>query len=132
MFNNKQKEILNRSNLKLKELTEERVFEIAENPSNSDVLNTSELVEFLEVANALYRSGDRIISDADYDFIFLEELKRREPDHPFLQAVEPEAAFAGKTVELPVRMLSTDKTYDNAGINNWINRINKAAADIGK
>ena len=51
MFNNKQKEILNRSNLKLKELTEERVFEIAENPSNSDILNTLELIEFLEVAN---------------------------------------------------------------------------------
>ena len=132
MFNNKQKEILDRANIKLKELTEERVFEIAENSLNSNVLDTSELVEFLEVANALYRSGDRIISDADYDFIFLEELKRREPDHSFLQAVEPEAGFAGKTVELPARMLSTDKTYDNAGINTWINRIKKAAADIGK
>ncbi|MDH3342618.1 MAG: DNA ligase [Gammaproteobacteria bacterium] len=132
MFNNKQKEILKRSNIKLKKLNEERVFEIAKDASNPDILNTSELIEFLQVANALYRSGDRIVSDADYDFIFLAELKRREPNHPFLQAVEPESGFAGKTVELPVRMLSTDKTYDNEGINNWINRIIKAAADIGK
>ena len=132
MFNNKQKEILNRSNIKLKELTEKKIFEIVEESLNPDVLNTLELVEFLELANALYRSGDRIISDADYDFVFLEELKRRDPDHPFLQAVEAEAGFAGKTVELPARMLSTDKTYDNAGIITWINRIKKAAEDIGK
>ena len=132
MFNNKQKEIHNRSNIKLQILKKQRVFEIAEKILNSDVLNTLELVEFLEVTNALYRSGDRIISDADYDFIFLDELKRRQPDHPFLQAIEPEAGFAGKTVELPARMLSTDKTYDNDGINNWINRIKKDAADIGK
>lgn len=132
MFNNKQKKILDRSKIKLKELTEKQVFEIIENSFNSNDLNTLQLVEFLQVANALYRGGDRIISDADYDFVFFEELKRREPDHPFLQAVEPEAGFAGKTVELPARMLSTDKTYDNDGINTWINRIKKAAEDIGK
>ena len=132
MFNKKQKEILERSKIKLTKLTEERVFEIAENSLNLDILDTLELLEFLQIANALYRGGDQLVSDADYDFVFLEELKRREPDHPFLQAVEPEVGFAGKTVELPARMLSTDKTYDNAGINTWINRIRKAAADIGK
>ena len=91
MFNNKQKEILKRSKIKLKVLKEEKVFEIAERRVDEGVLSDIELVEFLEVANALYRGGEQIITDAEYDFTFIAELRIRNPAHPFLQAVEPEA-----------------------------------------
>lgn len=132
MFNNNQIEILERSKIALNDRQQERIFEIAKNTLNIKSLDTAELIEFLKVANSLYRGGAQIVSDDDYDFIFLAELKGRQPDHPFLHAIEPEVGFAGKTVELPARMLSTDKTYDDEGIKIWINRVRKAAADIGK
>ncbi|MDH5388152.1 MAG: DNA ligase [Gammaproteobacteria bacterium] len=132
MFTKNQKEILERSNVVLSDHQQQRILNIANNILDVKSLDTAELVDFLTVANALYRGGDQIVSDDGYDFIFLAELKNREPDHPFLHAVEPEAGFEGKTVELPARMLSTDKTYDDEGIKNWINRVRKAADDIGK
>ncbi len=132
MFDKKQKKILKHSKIKLIKLTEKKVFEIAEKNVNEGVLSDAELMEFLEVANGLYRGGEQIISDAEYDFTFIAELERRHPNHPFLQSVEPEVAFVGKTVELPVRMLSTEKAYNDEGINKWVNRIKKAAKDINK
>ncbi|MCK4704070.1 MAG: DNA ligase, partial [Gammaproteobacteria bacterium] len=131
MFSNKQKEILKLSGLSTRNLTEERVFEIAGRPLDLE-LSDHELVEFLRIANALYRGGEQIVTDNEYDFAFQAELKRRDPDHPFLKSVEPEPAFVGKTALLPARMLSTEKTYDDEGIKNWINRVRKAAEDIGK
>ena len=131
MFSNKQKEILKLSGLSTRELTEERVFEISGRPLDLE-LSDPELLEFLKIANALYRGGEEIITDNEYDFVFLAELKRRDPDHPFLKLVEPESAFVGKTALLPERMLSTEKTYDDEGVNKWVNRVKKAASDIGK
>ena len=131
MFSSKQKEILKLSNLSTRMLTEERVFEIAGRPLDLE-LPDFELEEFLKIANALYRGGEEIVTDNEYDFVFLAELKRRHPDHPFLKSVEPEPAFVGKTVLLPARMLSTEKTYDDEGVNKWVNRVRKAALDIGK
>ncbi len=130
MFNNKQKEILKRSKIKLKILTEDKIFEIAKRRTDEGALSDTELVEFLEVANALYRGGEQIITDAEYDFTFIAELRIRNTAHPFLQAVEPEAAFVGKTVELPARMLSTEKAYTEDAIKKWANRIKKAAEEI--
>lgn len=130
MFNNKQKEILKRSKIKLKVLKEDKVFEIAERRVDEGALSDTELVEFLEVANAFYRGGEQIITDAEYDFTFIAELRIRNPAHPFLQGVEPEAAFVGKTVKLPVRMLSTEKAYTEDAIIKWVNRIKKAAEEI--
>ncbi len=130
MFNNKQKEILKRSKIKLKILTEDKIFEIAERRTDEGALSDAELVEFLEVANAFYRGGEQIITDAEYDFTFIAELRIRNPGHPFLRAVEPEAAFVGKTVELPARMLSTEKAYTEDAIKKWVNRIKKAAEEI--
>ena len=131
MFSNKQKEILKLSNLSTRKLTEERVFEIAGRPLELE-LSELELVEFLRIANALYRGGEQIITDTEYDFVFLAELNRRDPDHPFLKSVEPELAFVGKTALLPARMLSTEKTYDDEGVDKWVSRVKKAALDIRK
>ncbi len=132
MFNEEQNKILKRTNIALKELSESKVFMIASRQIDEGILGDDELVEFLLIANALYRGGEQIISDADYDFTFIPELRARNPQHPILQAVEPEAAFVGKTKELPVRMLSTDKAYSKDEIDKWVDRVRKAANDIGK
>lgn len=131
MFTEEQKNILSQASISLDTLTEERVFEIAHRQVDEAVLSDNELVEFLNVTNALYRGGHQIISDAEYDFTFLAELRGRHPNHPFLQVVEPEPAYVGKTVDLPVRMLSTEKAYSHDEIKTWVERIRKAANEIG-
>src|SRR4051794_18150840 len=101
MFSEQQKEILKNSAIELVSLTEESVEAIATQQIDHTDLSDEQLVEFLEVANALYRGGAQIISDEEYDFTFLDDLRLRNPKHPFLNEVEPEAAFIGKTVGLP-------------------------------
>ncbi|MBE8189802.1 MAG: DNA ligase [Candidatus Thioglobus sp.] len=94
-------------------------------------LSDAELGEFCQVANRQYRLGKPIISDQDYDFIYLAELKNRTPNHPLLQAVEPEGqGFAEEKVLLPEVMLSTDKAYLWEEISKWIERLQKSAAEI--
>ncbi|WP_031433451.1 helix-hairpin-helix domain-containing protein [Methylomarinum vadi] len=132
MLTQNQKAILSRSQLTLTELDEKKLLHIASHPDRAEHLSDAELVEFLTIANALYRGGDAIVSDADYDFVFQAELKKRHPNHPFLHRVEPESAFTGKTVELPVHMLSTDKAYSLDEIKRWAARIEKAAEELGK
>lgn len=131
MFTEEQKKILINSEIELSSLTEEQVEAIATRQIDETELTDDELVEFLEIANALYRGGSQIISDGEYDFTFLAELRMRNPQHPFLNKVEPEAAFIGKTVELPARMLSTEKAYTKKAIELWGTRIRKAAKKLG-
>ena len=130
MFTEEQKNILSRSKVKIKYLTEEKINKIADRRFDEGSLTDNELLEFLKVTNSLYRGGKQIISDADYDFIFLAELKSRHPDHAFLKSIEPESAFSGKTVELPVQMLSTEKAYTEDEVKRWVGRIRKASNDI--
>jgi DNA ligase (NAD+) len=130
MFTNEQKEILQRSTITLSTLSEEEVFLISESSLNISELSDDQLIEFITISNALYRGGLEIISDADYDFIYLTELKNRQPDHPFLDSIESEKAFSGKTTKLPEPMLSTDKAYSKDQIDKWFKRIEKAANDI--
>lgn len=132
MLSENQQHILKQAELSLEVLTESRLFEIVNHPDLAAQLSDAELEEFLQIANAMYRGGEEIVSDADYDFVFIAELVKRNPDHPFLNRVEPEPAFYGKTVELPVRMLSTDKAYSVAEIERWAVRIEKAASELGK
>lgn len=94
-------------------------------------LSDDELLNFLQVCNDFYRRGEPIISDDLYDFVFLAELRKRHPYHPYLEEVEPEKAFAGKTIVLPELMLSTEKTYSKDGIEKWLQRIEKAAEELG-
>lgn len=132
MFTEDQNAILNSSEIQLSTLTEEQVDAIAARQIDESELTDDQLVEFLKIANALYRGGFQIISDAEYDFTFLAELRMRNPHHPYLEKVEPEAAFIGKTVELPTRMLSTEKAYTKKAIEQWGTRIRKAAEKIDK
>lgn len=132
MFTDDQKALLGDSGIHLTTLTEEQVDAIASRQIDETELTEDQLVEFLEIANALYRGGLQIITDAEYDFTFISELRMRNPHHPYLEKVEPEAAFIGKTVELPARMLSTEKAYTKKAIEQWGIRIRKAAKKVSK
>lgn len=129
MLSRSQTEILSQSNRNSQSLTSERVNELADLAS-ADTLSDDELLAFLDICNTLYRSGDPLISDQRYDSVFLAELERRHPDHPYLHRVEPEKAFAGKTVTLPQRMLSTEKAYSRDSIEKWLINVEKAATEI--
>ncbi|NOQ34869.1 MAG: DNA ligase [Methylococcaceae bacterium] len=131
MFSNSQKQLLKQADITLNALSEEQLFNTAEN-TQADTLSNEELIEFLTVANALYRGGEQLINDADYDFVFMAELVKRDPQHPLVNRVEPEPAFTGKTVALPEKMLSTDKAYSLDEIKRWITRIEKTAKTLNK
>lgn len=132
MLSKKQKDLVFGATLNFDNLSEERFCELCRYPERISNASDEELTGFLQIANALYRGGEPVISDADYDFIYLAELKARHPDHPLLESVEPEPVFAGKTVDLPVIMLSTDKAYSLDDVDRWGARIEKAAAELGK
>ena len=94
-------------------------------------LSDDELAEFCIIANQMYRDGKSIISDQDYDFVFLAELAKRLPEHPFLQKLESEnEGFSEEKVKLPERMLSTNKAYSWEEIQKWLERISKSSEEI--
>lgn len=126
MLNAEQLSIIKQGRLENFSLTAEQIEDIAAREKAAD-LDDGQLLEFLQICNLLYRSGDPLISDALYDSVFLAELRKRHPHHPYLESVEPEKAFAGKTVALPEYMLSTDKTFSRNGVEKWLARIAKAA-----
>ncbi len=130
MLSAQQKNLIIQAELSFAELTEPRFCELCDHPEFISSASDAELISFLQIANALYRGGEPIITDNDYDFIYLAELKKRYPDHSLLHTVEPEPAFAGKTVDLPVIMLSTDKAYSLEDVTRWSTRIEKAALEL--
>ena len=132
MLTANQKNLVSQAKLNFSNLTETRFCQLCQQPDLIASASDSELIDFLQIANALYRGGEPIISDRDYDFIFLAELNKRHPKNTLLQTVEPEPAFAGKTVELPITMLSTDKAYSLDDVHRWAGRIEKAAGELDK
>ena len=94
-------------------------------------LSDQELAEFCEYANEKYRSGFPIITDQDYDFVFLSALKKRVPKHNFFFGVEPELqGFSEEKVLIPEPMLSIDKGYSFDEIIKWIERIFKSISEL--
>ena len=130
MLTENQRLLIQQAGLDFKTLDQASFLALSQNPQDLTSCTDQALIAFLQLANALYRGGEPIISDSDYDHIFLAELKRRSPDHPLLDSVEPEPQFAGKTVDLPVIMLSTDKAYSRDEVERWGARIEKAAAEL--
>ena len=96
-------------------------------------LDTKELAEKITGFNQAYRAGTPLISDHEYDHVWLSELQKREPNHPLLTQVEDEGTgFEGAVkVKHPFPMLSTDKAYTQDDIKAFVARVNKAAAEIG-
>ncbi len=96
-----------------------------------DELTDQQLADFCDMLNTAYRAGNPIVSDQDYDFIYLPALRERIPKHSLLQAVEPEGvAFSTDKVLLPEVMLSTDKAYSQKEVSKWLERIKKSAIEI--
>ena len=92
---------------------------------------TSKLVTFLKKASLAYRQGSPLIDDDTYDYIFLAELQRREPNHPYLTKVESEPNFGSRRVKHPEPMLSLEKSYSVDETKKWITRILKEANKQG-
>ncbi|MBW1867082.1 MAG: DNA ligase, partial [Deltaproteobacteria bacterium] len=87
-------------------------------------------VQRLKECNAAYRSGNPLISDQEYDRL-VEELRKLDPQHPFLHAVEPETFGVRVQVRHPVPMLSTEKAYTQNDLIRFVTRVRKAAAELG-
>jgi len=92
-------------------------------------LNSDQLILVLKASNALYRAGISVITDQQYD-LYISMLREINHLHPYLNKVEPEVLAEAKTVELPKRMLSTEKAYSLDDIQKWLKRILKAAQEI--
>tara|TARA_Y100000588_G_scaffold395002_1_gene519007 strand:+ start:3649 stop:5520 length:1872 start_codon:yes stop_codon:yes gene_type:complete len=88
---------------------------------------TPKLVTFLKKASSAYREGSPLIDDDTYDHIYLAELQRREPKHPYLTKVESEPDFGSKRLKHPVPMLSLEKSYSEGETRKWVARILKEA-----
>lgn len=117
-------------NIGFTHINEQQLVAIAKQEISISLITIDQLVEFLRLTNFLYRSGYAIISDDEYDNIFRKALIERQPDHEFLHAVEPEFLQLAKTLNLPEKMLSTDKAYSKQDIEKWLNRLIKAASEI--
>ena len=112
-------------------LEENKIQGIASEIILVDDLTDQELLEFCEIANQRYRAGSPIITDENYDFIFISELAKRLPNHPFLKKVEIEVdGFSEEKTKLPEKMLSTDKAYSWAEVEKWLERISKFSDEI--
>ncbi|WP_416677563.1 BRCT domain-containing protein [Candidatus Pseudothioglobus sp. Uisw_016] len=112
-------------------LSNQIIKDIASQISLVSDLSDEVLIEFCIIANQRYRIGSPIISDENYDFIFLNELAKRLPNHPFLKKVEDEIkGFSEDKIKLPQKMLSTDKAYSWEEVNKWLERITKFSSEI--
>ncbi len=129
MLSHSQLEIIKHSKQYALGTQPERLVALA-NLAQAGALSDEELVAFLDICNTLYRNGEPLISDTTYDSVFLAELAKRHPNHPYLHTVEPEKAFTGKTIALPQRMLSTEKAYNRESIEKWLVNIEKAALEL--
>ena len=89
-----------------------------------------ELIDLLNAYNQAYRQGVPIVSDAEYDTL-VEQLRVIAPDHPFLQAVEPEQFIGRQEVRHPMPMLSIEKAYTREQLERFVARVQKEADALG-
>jgi len=112
-------------------LSSEKIKLIVQKKILPSELSNEELGYFCELANTKYRSGYPLISDEDYDFVFLKNLKKRDPHHKIFQSIEPEVIpFSEEKVLIPQLMLSIDKAYSYNEILKWIERIFKSISEL--
>ena len=93
-------------------------------------MTIDELAGRLEQANKSYRRGTPEMSDDSYDRLIL-ELAERDPEHRLLTRVEPESDFGDGKVRHHSPMLSTEKSYTHEELRRWLDRIEKAATELG-
>lgn len=89
-----------------------------------------DIVKKLKNYNDAYRKGTPLVSDHEYDGL-VETLREIDPDHHYLQSVEPET-FNGKVeIKHPFPMLSTEKAYHSDDLSRFVARVEKAATVLG-
>ena len=82
-----------------------------------------ELVTAIGYHNKLYwEKGSPEISDGEYDQLF-EELRRRAPEHPLVNAVYAPAVVSGGKVRHRTPMLSLDKAYSLEAVLEWAKKF---------
>ncbi len=89
-----------------------------------------ELVDLLKAYNRAYRQGAPLVSDAEYDTL-VEQLREIAPEHPFLQAVEPEQFTGRREIRHPTPMLSIEKAYTREQLERFVARVQKEAEALG-
>ena len=92
------------------------------------------LADALAQLNQAYRKGQPLVSDELYDSLLIPALQAENPDHPFLNQVEPEPLeddIAGPLVKHETQMLSTDKAYNQSQLDAYLARVSKAALALG-
>ncbi|MBQ9755195.1 MAG: hypothetical protein IJV93_10675 [Lentisphaeria bacterium] len=86
---------------------------------NISDMTTPALVEQITYHNTLYwEKGAPEIADADYDQL-LEELKRRDPGHPLVNAIYTPGVVSEGKVRHKSPMLSLDKAYSLEAVLEW-------------
>jgi DNA ligase (NAD+) len=91
-----------------------------------------ELARLCETLNLAYRDGNALVTDRQYDELFVGPLRQRAPDHPFVNQVEPEGDALGKAQFRHERpLLSTAKAYGEDEIAAFFRRVSRVAADLG-
>lgn len=81
--------------------------------------NTENLVRQITAYNEVYRRGEPLISDAQYDQL-VDELKHIDPDNEWFQHIEPSVISKGRKVKLPIPMKSLNKVKSVAEIKQWL------------
>jgi len=97
---------------------------------NTNPQTIKELIDLLESYNRAYRQGAPMVSDAEYDAL-VERLRSMAPDHPYLQAVEPEQFSGKREVRHPSPMLSIEKAYTREQLERFVARVQKEAGALG-
>ena len=98
--------------------------------SDPFAVSTPDLEALIRTANEMYRRGEPIISDDEYDNLLIAELVNRDPGNQLLQRVEPEPV-SGPTVQLPKPMLSTQKAYSLQELRKWYADVQMSATILG-
>ena len=107
---------------------------LSQNPEN---LTTAQLVYIIAFLNSNYRQGTPVVNDDEFDNLYLAELEKRNPQHPYLQTVQPEQESVIVTIGAKGRiahstpMLSTQKGYNTHDIEKWVKRCFQAAKERG-
>lgn len=81
-------------------------------------MNIEELVILLKKYNEAYRTGESLVSDAEYDLL-VEQLEQLDPDNEFLHTVGLSVSDKERERKLPTIMASLNKVKTIEELQNW-------------